>query len=651
MSINHLKEVGGMRKIVFVAIFLIGTMFSVFSQAETLEIVKDGESLAPIVVFEDAPRFTRLAADELAHYIEKVSGARPEVVEGRPDPLPDKAIWVGYQPVMDELFPDLDFAFEHPEEILIAANGEHLVIAGRDRWKPDHMVMRTSRGELEGVQMEYGTANAVYTFIQDYLNVRWFWPGELGEDILEQKTIGFEPLEYRYHPQFRSRRSLFLHVAMQRLTYRGNYYQGGDWGNQEWVKFQRHLLDSLAHPGGHDFTDWWARFHEDHPEYFALQPDGTRSAFPNPKNVKLCHSNPDVWRQWLADVEKTIERNPIRTVFGASPGDSYRSGHCICADCLAWDHPDAERYTFTWEGIGQPYVSLTDRHIKFANKLAGMLRERYPEEDYYVGMTAYGNWRSPPMGVEAAENIVIRAVFNFHNRRPELSDPHRELFRGWAEAAPTLIWKPNLGPAEPRAAYPKVSTRSAIDNMRFAAEHNAVGIVFDKLWYNWATNGLNYYILARMAWNPYADGEALLDDYYQRGFGKAADDIEAYWTLMEQGNDRIVKGGESWWKVYDEKFCAEARDHLESAFDALEGEPEKYRKRVEFLEVGLDYTQGLAQTIPLMQRAEADETAEEEALRIWLDRLKPLVNHSEYTHAFRRIKFPSPRPGRLDELW
>lgn len=42
----------------------------------------------------------------------------------------------GYQPALDALFPEQEFDFEHPEEILIAANDSHLVIAGRDRWNP-----------------------------------------------------------------------------------------------------------------------------------------------------------------------------------------------------------------------------------------------------------------------------------------------------------------------------------------------------------------------------------------------------------------------------------------------------------------------------------------------------------------------------------
>ena len=84
---------------------------------------------APIVVFKNAPPRTRDAAMTLADYIEKISGVRRQVIDGKPKLMPARAIWVGVQPVVKALFPKLDFEFQHPEETLIAASEKHLVIA------------------------------------------------------------------------------------------------------------------------------------------------------------------------------------------------------------------------------------------------------------------------------------------------------------------------------------------------------------------------------------------------------------------------------------------------------------------------------------------------------------------------------------------
>ncbi|MCA1808795.1 MAG: hypothetical protein ABR497_08880, partial [Kiritimatiellia bacterium] len=56
-------------------IFLCALVAAMPAAAE-LVLVENGEARAPIVIFADAPPQTRKAADQLAEYIEKVSGVR-----------------------------------------------------------------------------------------------------------------------------------------------------------------------------------------------------------------------------------------------------------------------------------------------------------------------------------------------------------------------------------------------------------------------------------------------------------------------------------------------------------------------------------------------------------------------------------------------
>ncbi|MEQ1851030.1 MAG: hypothetical protein ABMA01_05490, partial [Chthoniobacteraceae bacterium] len=71
-----------------------------------------GVASAPIIVFKDAPPRTRDAAVTLAEYIEKISGVKPSVMDGEPQPLPERAIWIGVQPMVKTLFPKTDFDFK-----------------------------------------------------------------------------------------------------------------------------------------------------------------------------------------------------------------------------------------------------------------------------------------------------------------------------------------------------------------------------------------------------------------------------------------------------------------------------------------------------------------------------------------------------------
>lgn len=60
----------------------------------------------PDFIFEDAPPLTRRAAEELAEYIEKTSGAQPEVIEGEARPIPEQ-YGPGFDPYR-ELLHNLD---------------------------------------------------------------------------------------------------------------------------------------------------------------------------------------------------------------------------------------------------------------------------------------------------------------------------------------------------------------------------------------------------------------------------------------------------------------------------------------------------------------------------------------------------------------
>ncbi len=570
--------------------------------AEPLTIVRDRAAPIPIVVFENAPPFTRAAADTLAEYVEKASGARPRIIEGRPDPMPEHAIWVGYQPVLKELFPDTAFEFSHPEEILIAANAGHLVIAGRDRWDPERLTVEGHDGTIVGKQLEYGTVNAVYTFLQDRLGVRWFWPGELGEDVEKKATIAFEPFTYRHHPQIRSRGGVFNFSSL------GNKGYGRA---HDWCRLQRLQLDSMQMGGGHGFGDWRDRYHEKYPEIFALQLDGTRSGFPNPHNAKLCESNPKVWELWLENVAEQLEKDPNLTVFNASPNDGWASGHCVCEKCTAWDDPDGEPRVFNWYKRNEPRPALSDRDVTFANQLGELLEAKYPGRGFRVLMMSYGHSRPVPVKARPAKNVIMSIVANFYGRTGLVDrgstrgDTYRKQFEGWARIVPSMLWRPNTGsPAGWQQGLPDLSTRQTIRDIKDVAAAHCEGIFIDSVWEHWATHGPQYYVMAQLVWNPDADAEAIVSDYYARAFGPAASPVREYFEAIE--NDRMAfttENGEagvfSFPRLYTEELMGASQARLDRAAAAVPADS-LFAKRVDFVQAGLTYTVMQLDNIRLM---------------------------------------------------
>lgn len=582
-----------------------GVAFSGISRADEFVIAEQGEIRVPLILFENAPPLTRGAAEELAAGIERICGTKPELVEGTPDPVPERAIWLGFQPAVATLFPDLDFEFSHPEEILIANNGKHLVIAGRDRWDPERLVVEGIDETIHGKQLEYGTANAIYTFLQDQLGVRWLWPGELGSDFPARKTIALAPFVHRHHPTIRGRGSAFNFSALSNKGY-GRAH--------DWSRRQRLQLDSLPLGGGHGFGDWWEKYHETHPEIFALQPDGTRSGHPSPRNAKLCQSNPKVWDLWLEGVEEALAKDPNVFVFNGSPNDGWSSGHCVCENCRAWDHPDGEPRLMHWHHYREERPALSDRHVTFANHLAAKLKERFPDRDYYVLMLSYGHSRPAPIEARPAENVIMASVANFFGRT-DLVDrgstwgtTHRDQFAAWGKLAHHLTWRPNTGsPAGWQHGLPDLSVQQTIADLKFVAENHCLGIFIDSVWEHWATQGPQYYVMSQLLWDPAADAEAILDDYYRRAFGPAAGEIREYFEALESARMKFTEergygaGLLEFPELYTQELLDQSGARLNRATKQAEGAPEIFAKRVAFIRAGLDWTRLTMENARLMQ--------------------------------------------------
>ena len=617
-------------------------------RAAPLILVDKGASLAPIIVFKDAPPRTRQAADELAAYIEKVGGVKPQVIEGLPDPVPEHAIWVGFQPKLKELFPKTDFDFKNPEEILIACDGKNLVIAGRDRWDPQHMVGKDrSKNPTVFLQQEYGTVNAVYTFLQDYLDVRWLWPGEIGEDIIRREKIAFAPFEYRYHPQIRMRTGILIQSGLG-----DNRAVSFDWG-----RLQRMNLDS-SNPGhwGNTFeggfSSWWDRFHVTHPEYFALQPDGTRSG--SGYYTKICQSNPAVWDQWLDDVAKQLEEDPTLTSFYAGINDGSTSGHCICEKCRAWDVPDAKKRLLTWNGLVQEYVALSDREVIFANTLGRKLRQRYPDKDYYVTIIGYGPIQPAPLKNKPDDNVIMAHVpcwfagLGDNDRDSYDNEKSSQQFADWAATGVKMVYRPNL-PSQGGLyqMLPDVPFGRAMETFRYLADHNCTGMSFDTINECWPTQGPLYYLMAQLAWNPDQDGHAILDDYYRRGFGPAAGQLKAYWTLLEETRNRKVDGKLTFPQAYDSAFYQRATSLLDEADAAVVKAPEIYRRRIAHVRIGLEFTRKMNEVLDLMARYKNSKGEDKEAANrvsaLWKE-IEPIVKEKE-NYIFPNYLLRELRPG------
>ena len=162
----------------------------------------------------------------------------------------------------------------------------------------------------------------------------------------------------------------------------------------------RHLIDP-RHGGvfriplyGHNLQTLVpaAKYADEHPEYYAVQEDGSRSgcgARKGEQHVELCLTNPDVVRVAAEALLKTMRANSDADMFFVGQSDS--SNYCRCDRCVARN----QKYLGRRSGIG----------LEFVNAIAGRVEEEFP--DTPIGTFAYQPTYQAPENLKTHRNVVI----------------------------------------------------------------------------------------------------------------------------------------------------------------------------------------------------------------------------------------------------
>jgi len=170
--------------------FLVAALAVSSARAEPLTIVENGVPRAAVVVAAGEPKAEEAAA-EIQRYVEKMSGAKlPILKEGDAVAVPI-SILVGHTAAAQKLGVTVPSgynptirpeAFEE-EGFVIKTAGKSLVVGGN------------SDGPYQG------TIYAACELLER-LGCRWYFPGEWGEVVPEQKTLSVPDLDVKTKPDF-----------------------------------------------------------------------------------------------------------------------------------------------------------------------------------------------------------------------------------------------------------------------------------------------------------------------------------------------------------------------------------------------------------------------------------------------------------------
>lgn len=460
----------------------------------------------------------------------------------------------------------------------------------------------------------WGTRYAVTLFLENALACRYLWPGESGLIIPRRKTVQIPHMDRRMTPLLRQRQirsitySPQTQIGLDKLGFTRDDFmrlhaEPAQLLDTTWFGWHR-MGGSLGLISGHAFGYVWEKYSKEHPDWFALQPNGSRDQSQlGPSRARLCKSNQDLIAAIAQD--KIEELNSTRRGSAAiGPNDGGRATFCTCPECRKLDPPQGRKITLWDYSSGQrkdfEYVSLTDRTAYFWNGIAELVAREHPEA--ILTADGYSAYVAPPIQRSLHPNIAIRFA-GISYSRDEARRTGRADWEGWARACSKLYWRPNLLLAARREGTPVIYVHKLAEDFRYMAHHSMIGTDFDACVHNWATQGLNYYILARLHWDPDLDVDSQIDDYCRAGFGSAAEHVKHYLLAIEQATDRIAAEELSYTQPYTPQVVARLRQHLDDATGAASGD-EPVQQRIAFLLAGLDYTDVQARCYDLLAAVE-----------------------------------------------
>lgn len=294
---------------------------------------------------------------------------------------------------------------------------------------------------------------------------------------------------------------------------------------------------------------------EAHPEYFAMAEDGTRLPFA--QHQSLCYSNPQVAKFFiedkLAELRADKAENPDNYVVSMDPNDGTKE--CFCEEC---------------KKLGNG----SDQALHLANQVARELRKEFP--DAVVTMYAYASHRLPPEKIKVEPNIEVQVAMGFNKTQYTLE----QLVALWMEKVSSvgirdyfgvMAWDWGLPGRGKASSYQYVSENlpkyHGWGARAFNTETNA----------NWASFGPASYLASKLLWNVKADPKAIYEDFFAKGFGKAAPEVQELYAMFSRSQNLTRQNIHRWLA------------QLEKAFQAAKGESEGVQERLTDLAAFLHY--------------------------------------------------------------
>jgi hypothetical protein len=530
-------------------------------------LVEKGAPRAEIVVAEDPPRMVTLAALELRHFVQQMSGARLPIVTA-PTAGEQVRIHIGQSADTDRLGVTAEGLRDGAYRIVSGPG--RLALIGRDRdfdgsklpwplsrkdvpraaaawakategqtdaawgfpfgsgfkafWNPnDFTAQMTARYGADFPALwkaesgfwlhdESGSLNAVHGLLRT-LGVRCFMPGELGAVVTRKGTIAVEALHETVRPDYPLRDWSWYNFS-------GFEFDDVIWARRLGMNSCNELLGPNKGPHGLVHVLSAPAMQKAHPEYYALI--GGRRDIAHRERGTPCLSSGGLEAETVNFARFLFDRYDLPGV-DIWPVDGLRI--CQCDACRG--------------------RTASERVWGFADRVARQLHRTHPGKRITCG--AYSSYIDPPDSIERFSPNL--SVWISNCRRPLMLDP--EHWEGYMERIGK--WRGKIAPGNllrlennryhiwgegAPISFPVLHPRGMARDLKAlkgislgdTGEQSQVG----GAWRAPALEHITLYVQSRFLWDADQDVDQVLDEYCALFYGPAAKAMKEAITYAEQ---------------------------------------------------------------------------------------------------------------------
>ena len=499
-----------------------------------------------------------LAANELARVLAEMSG-RPVYIRREPFLFRGDGYYLGDTQTARELLTDI--VARAP-----ASGGDEKAPMPAERWDNVGWSAKDGRIAIAG-SSPLATRFAVSRFVQENCGVRWWFPGEDGEDIPKIARREIPQGEKVEKPSYVSRYLLTRRTPDEKAWQIRNCLVEHVQGNHS----LHNLFDkSLAR----EHPDWFPTF--DGKPY---NPDVRKGPCPHPNFL-----NKEAAKYVAGNAIAYFNAHPQAIGYSISPADNTLFGDL-----------DAYRGILRENAAFRGKADLSNAVFAFDNTVAGIVAKKYP--DRYLGALAYAFYENVPDFLVAPNLMPVLTADRSQWYDPAFRAEDLALVAKWSKAGPKLVatWDYYYG-------YPFIVPRvmlGEVEDSIPALRKAGVSVFFAEMNPIWGFDAPKAWIASQLLWDCGQNPVGLENEFFTGCYGPAADDMREFFLqcdsiwMAQPGKARWIRyyGDFDQTAIYTAGDFAELRTLLDRAL--TKDLPGKYRARVELVANAFDTAERL----------------------------------------------------------